>query len=357
MKKAKGFGELLLGISHFFVDFLCTALLSFHSGHLEWERLVLLAIAYNGLAFAFQLPLGALGDLLDARRSFAALGCTLVAAGCFFPTPGTMCLCIGIGNALFHVGGGREALQMGSGRAATVGRFVAPGAIGIFLGPRLTHIGWLRSYGLAGILLVLAAVLLIASKDSFAPSVSRNAFSPLRLWCLAVCLFITVFLRSYMGTLLSYPFLTHPLGSLCFTLCIFLGKFLGGLFSDRFGPLSFSAAAQGLCVLFFTLSVRFPFLAFPGIFLFNTTMAITATELYRQAPALPGTMFGLTTFALFLGVLPRLLGWENVLFSWWGLGLLSLLSAASLLGGLLIGKGGTRHAHISCAVTGSDSGD
>jgi FSR family fosmidomycin resistance protein-like MFS transporter len=108
--------------------------------------------------------------------------------------------------------------------------------------------------------------------------------------------------------------------------------------------------------LFFTLSVKIPWLAFPGIFLFNTTMAITATQLYRCLPQFPGTMFGLTTLALFLGVLPRLLGAENLFFSWWGLGLLSLVSALSLLGGLVLGKGGQSDAHIAGSFPGADIG-
>ncbi len=357
MAKSRGFGELLLGISHFFVDFLCTALLASHTGTLDGESILSLAILYNGLAFAFQLPLGAMGDLLDGRRSFAAIGCLLVAAGSFIPSPVFMCLCIGLGNALFHVGGGRESLQKSDNKAAAVGRFVAPGAVGIFLGPRLANILWLRSFALPGVLLILA-VLLLALRAKYSPAVfPKRGFSPIRLACILSCMFLTVFLRSYMGTVLRFSFLTHLFGAASFTVCVFLGKFFGGSLADRFGVLPFSAAAQVACVLCFTLSVPFPWLAYPGIFLFNTTMAITATELYRCLPHLPGTMFGLTTLALFLGVLPRLLGLANIFFSWWGLGLLSLISAVSLLGGLILGKGGEKDANISCSVPGSYPSD
>ena len=356
MATSKDFGEYLLSRSHFFLDFLCTALLTARLDTPDGISILTLAILYNGLAFAFQLPLGALGDLLDGRRIFAAAGCLLVAVGSFLSSSIFMCLCIGLGNALFHVGGGREALQKSEGKAAAVGRFVAPGAMGIFLGPRLAHLLWLRRFGLPGILLVLAVLLLLQSPQ-FHRSIPKRPLSHLRLAGILGCMFFTVFLRSYMGTVLQYSFLAHTLSACCFTLCIFFGKFLGGSLADRFGVLPFSAAAQAVCVICFTLSVKIPWLAYPGIFLFNTTMAITATELYRCLPQFPGTMFGLTTMALFLGVLPRLLGAANIFFNWWGLGLLSLLSAASLLGGLLIGKGGNRHAHIPCAVAGSDSGD
>lgn len=353
MVTSKGFWEYLLSMSHFFVDFLCTALLAARLDTPDAGSILMLAILYNALAFAFQLPLGALGDLLDQRRIFAAAGCLLVAVGSFLSSALLMCLCIGLGNALFHVGGGREALQKSEGKAAAVGRFVAPGAVGIFLGPRLTHLLWLRRYWLPGILLILAVLLLLQSPQ-FHRSIPKRPLSRPRLAGILGCMFFTVFLRSYMGTVLQYSFLTHLFGALCFTLCIFLGKFFGGVLADRFGALPFSAAAQVACIVFFTLSAKVPWLAYPGIFLFNTTMAITATELYRCLPQLPGTMFGLTTLALFLGVLPRLLGFENIFFSWWGLGLLSVISALSLLGGLVLGKGGDRHADFSGAVTGAD---
>jgi len=65
-------------------------------------------------------------------------------------------------------------------------------------------------------------------------------------------------------------------------------------------------------------------------------------------------MFGLTTLALFLGVLPRLLGWENSLFSWWGVALLCGLSTLSLLGGLILAKRRDGHAALAGSVAGSD---
>lgn len=355
MAKSNGFWEYLLSISHFFVDFLCTALLANCVQSAASAHMLTLAIVYNGLAFAFQLPLGTLGDLLDQRRVFACVGCLLVVLGSFLTQPLAMCVSIGLGNALFHVGGGREALQASGGKAAAVGRFVAPGAVGIFLGPRLSHLFWLCRYCLPGFLLILAVLLLLHS-SSPQKSVPKLPFSRLRLAGIWGCMFLTVFLRSYMGTVLNYPFLAHHAGALCFTLCIFLGKFLGGSLADRFGVLPFSAAAQAACVILFILSPKIPWLAFPGIFLFNTTMAITATQLYRTLPQLPGTMFGLTTLALFLGVLPRLLGLKNFFFSWWGLGLLSIVSAVSLLGGLVFGKGGLKDAHISTAFAGADIG-
>lgn len=333
--------ELLLGCAHFFVDFACTALLTAGCAALPRDQVLACALIYNGLAFAFQLPIGALGDLLGLRRGLAAVGCGMVALGALIPTPVGMCLVIGLGNACFHIGGGREALIRGRGKAAAVGRFVAPGALGIFLGPRMAGLGWLTFGVLPACLLGLMGWLLATRKGAGEVSApGLPTMGRLRWGAVMGCMFLTVLLRSYMGTVLKYDFLANGLGALVFTLGIFGGKFFGGSLGDRFGDLRLSALAQIGAAVLLAASVVWPVLAFPGIFLFNTSMAITAVGLYRCLPGYPGTMFGLTTFALYLGVLPKLLGWSWKLFSLPGVGILGGLSAGLLLAGLALAKGG-----------------
>jgi len=340
--------EVLPGVTHFFVDFACTALLGQLSRRLPYEQLIACAILYNCLAFAFQLPIGALADLLGSDTVTAAIGCFLVATGGYFPQPLVLCLLIGLGNACFHAGAGREILLKSGGKAAAVGRFVAPGALGIFFGPRF---GFYSPASGSLILLLLGGALLLRGKG-------ENAVKPFPLGrrsiLMAVCMFLTVLLRSYIGTVLRYPFLSSFGWALSFSLCVFGGKFLGGILADRFGSLRSSLFTQLFATAFLVLSVFFPVLVLPGILLFNATMAVTATALYRSFPRAPGAMFGLTTLALFLGVLPRLLGWENRLFSWWGVALLCGLSTLSLLGGLILAKRRDGHAALAGSVAGSD---
>lgn len=340
--------EILPGFAHFFVDFACTALLSQLAARLPYDQVIACALLYNCLAFAFQLPIGLLADLLHAATTAAAIGCILVAMGGYFPQPLVLCLFIGLGNACFHVGAGREVLQKSSGTASAVGRFVAPGTLGIFFGPRM------RAYApVTGtvILLLLGGALLLRSNTT----VSEKSVVPdFRRVLMAMCMFLTVLLRSYIGALLRYPFLSGFGWALRFSFCIFGGKFLGGILSDRFGALRSSLLTQLGASVLLVLSVFCPFLALPGILLFNTTMAVTATALYRGFPRFPGSMFGLTTLALFLGVLPRLLGWESILFSWWGLALLCLMSTALLLSGLILARKGEGDASLAGTVAGAD---
>ncbi len=320
------------------VDLVCTYLLTVHCAPLS-SHILIYAILYNGFAFAFQLPIGALGDRFGLHRGLAAFGCLLVALGGLLSSPLPLCILIGLGNACFHAGGGREALKRGRGTSGSVGRFVAPGALGIFLGPRLSS---LPSFLFPSILGILAVCLLISrsqGQQAEKQHIYSRASSQIRLFLGMGCMFLTVLLRSYMGTILRYRFLNGFTAAALFSLCIFAGKYTGGILADRFSAIKFSTVTQLLGTLLFVFSVWLPWLALPGIFLFNTSMAITATQLYRAMPQFPGTMFGLTTFSLYLGVLPRLLGWKNIFFNWWGLGLLCLLSAGLLLGGLNLLEG------------------
>jgi len=354
---------LLLGPAHFAVDLSCTAALTLLAGGLPLWQVTACAILYNGLAFAFQLPVGAIGDLRRLHRGLAALGCALVAVGMWIGNPMPAAAVMGLGNACFHVGGGRESLKRGGAKASQVGRFVAPGAVGIFLGPRISGLAVLAK-GVLPLCLLVLAVFLIRSREAGRkaeeitiphPNMDRG-----RLALIAGCMFLTVLLRSYMGTVLRYPFLSDSGWALLYTVCIFGGKYLGGILADRFGAVKFSLTAQAAATVLFLLSPAVPLLAFPAIFLFNTTMAVTASKLYACLPRYPGTMFGLTTFALYLGVLPRLLGAENRLYSWWGLGLLSLVSGILLVAGLVLGKEAgeddTGSCKIAAVVPGADAG-
>lgn len=331
--------EILLGVVHFLVDFTCTALLTASCVGVRGVSAVLCAVVYNGFAFAMQLPIGYLADRLALRRTLAAGGCVLVAAGSLLANPLALCILIGLGNACFHVGGGRESLQCGGARAARIGRFVAPGAIGIFLGP-LSAGKFLLVFRSAPLLLVLCAFLLLAQKrkNERQEKQPTPASATLRLFALWGCMFLTVLLRSYMGTVTRYATLSETWFAALLTLSVFLGKFFGGSLADRFGAFRFSLIAQSVGAALFALSTVQPLFALPATLLFNTTMAITAHTLYRCAPHRSGTMFGLTTLALYLGVLPRLLGAPNPFFTWWGLALIGLSSTALLLLGLRLAQ-------------------
>lgn len=252
-------GAILLGGTHFLVDLCCTAALTALALRSSVQRVLLCAILYNGLAFAFQLPIGALADRLQLSRSLCAFGCLLVAVAGFFAPPILVTVLLGLGNACFHVGGGREALHRGGEKAAFVGYFVAPGAMGIFLGPLCAKAVSAFAYIAAAPLLLCAFLLFVSRREGKKAKMLQlraRPFHTLSALLIMGCMFLTVLLRSYMGSILHYPFQSKVIFSALFVLAIVGGKFCGGVLADRFGVFSFTLWAQLCAVLLFVLSDR-----------------------------------------------------------------------------------------------------
>ncbi|MBQ4562047.1 MAG: hypothetical protein IJA55_06980 [Clostridia bacterium] len=320
-------------ITHFAIDFTCIALLSSRFADSSAYSVILYAVLYNGFAFAFQFPIGMLADLFGIHGRLSAVGCFAVSLGVFITSPILMCTVIGFGNAMFHVGAAGQILNINKDKAANIGFFVAPGAIGVFLGSRFSRIDmliWAASVAL--VFLGLLCVFHQRKNQSLPVSVTAK-----RIFCM-IFLFLTVVLRAYVGNMLKYPFM-KPIGpAFIFVLCVFMGKFIGGLCADRFGIFRFNCIVQPICVVLLTLSVIFPVTAFAAILLFNTTMAVCAYTVYRCFACYPGATFGLTTFALYIGTLPEILNIGVIDATAVSVSILGILSTAFLLAGIKCGE-------------------
>ena len=301
----------LYSLTHFWVDLSC-ALLVFRTiaGGADFALCLLL---YNFCAFALQMPLGLLADRLDRNGAVSAAGCVLTALACLLPGPVPAAVTAGVGNALFHLGGGIDVLNRSRERAWALGVFVSPGALGLFLGtlwgkgtaPAL----WLAPAGL----LLLGGAILWLCRRTFGTLRSGNA--PVELessggYAVLLPLFLVVVLRSYMGMNQAFPWKGE--WALLLTLALVLGKTAGGFAMDRFGAERASAVSLGLAAALYLASA----LPLPGVlavFLFNMTMPVTLWAAARAVPGAKGFTFGLLTFALFLGFLPSWLGWPSLL--------------------------------------------
>lgn len=125
---------------HFLVDAACAfAMYGVFRGRDAWYWHIFL---YDFCAFALQMPLGVVLDGICRGKSavekyrcsagIAVLGAVLTLAGGF-----THVIVLGIGNALFHVGGGAGTIWSSEEERSVctrLGVFVAPGALGLFLG-------------------------------------------------------------------------------------------------------------------------------------------------------------------------------------------------------------------------------
>lgn len=313
----------LYSLAHFWVDLSC-ALLVFRTMADEADFMLCLLL-YNFCAFALQMPFGLLADRLDRNGVVAAAGCALVALAYLLPPPVPAAVTAGVGNALFHLGGGVDTLNRSRESAWALGIFVSPGALGLFIGtlwgrgasPAL----WL---GPAGLLVLGGLILALRRGPSGNEAVYVSApggYAPLPP------LFLVVVLRSYMG--MNQAFDWKAEWALVLTLALVLGKTAGGFAMDRLGARSASAISLGLASALYLASA----LPLPGVlavFLFNMTMPVTLWAAARVMPGAKGFTFGLLTFALFLGYLPSMMGWPSLLTGPVRYGLVALLSLALL---------------------------
>lgn len=286
-------------------------------------------LLYNFCAFALQMPLGLLADQTGAGRKFALLGCLLVAGMCLLPSFGLLgCLLLGLGNGLFHVGGGLEVLRYAQDRAGPLGLFVSPGALGLSLGAGAGKAGcgpW------APVGLLLASALLLPFLPAPARPPRPLTLPPPSVLPQVLFLALVVVLRSWGGMLGHLPWNTWLLLPAA-TLAVVLGKAAGGFLCDRLGALPTGLLSLAGAGLLFGLGGSQPVPGLLALFLFQMTMPVTLWALAQRMPGCPAFAFGTLTFALFLGFLPAYLGWEAL--SPIQLGLLSLASCPLLLLGL-----------------------
>lgn len=319
----------LYSLTHFWVDLSCAFLaFRFLSGSADFLLCLLL---YNFCAFALQMPLGLWADGLDRNGVVAAAGCGLTAAAFLVPVPLASAVTAGVGNALFHLGGGIDVLNTSGKRAAALGVFVSPGAVGLYVGTF-----WGGGTAISALLppaglLILGGGILLLCRRTMGSLRSGNA--PVETepvggsWLPLIPLFLVVVLRSWMG--LGQSFSWKAEWSLSLVAALALGKAAGGFLMDAVGPRRAAGWSLGLAAVLYLLSGD-PIPGIFAVFLFNMTMPMTLWAAAKILPGAKGFGFGLLTFALFLGYLPVYLGWPSV-FAWpWTCAAAAALSLALL---------------------------
>lgn len=319
----------LYSLTHFWVDLSCAFLAyRFLSGSTDFLLCLLL---YNFCAFALQMPLGLWADGLDRNGVVAAAGCGLTAAAFLVPIPLAAAVIAGVGNALFHLGGGIDVLNTSGKRAAALGVFVSPGAVGLYVGTF-----WGGGTAISALLppvglLILGGSILVLCKRTMGSLRSGNA--PVETepvggsWLPLIPLFLVVVLRSWMG--LGQSFSWKAEWSLSLVAALALGKAAGGFLMDAVGPRRAAGWSLGLAAVLYLFSGD-PIPGVFAVFLFNMTMPMTLWAAAKILPGAKGFGFGLLTFALFLGYLSVYLGWPSVFGSVWACTAAAALSLALL---------------------------
>ncbi|MGE5396630.1 MAG: hypothetical protein ACM3MK_03715 [Chitinophagales bacterium] len=322
------------GLTHALIDGACAAQIAalYGTKHFDVSYLAIVVVVYNLLAFAIQPLTGILVDWLKAPQRIAALGCLLVAGGFLFMSNPVLVVCLaGVGNALFHVGGGVVSLNLIPGKASVPGLFVAPGDIGLLCGGLIGASGqglWCLAIGL----LVIAVVILKIDSPSIAekpvPQSDIHGVFPILLLILA-----SVAIRGFVGLSLSYPWKNDLL--LVYVLAVFLGKAFGGILGDRFGWNLVAVSGLLLSAVFLSLGKDVQILGVVGIFAFNLTMPVTLAVVANTLPQWKGFSFGLTAMALIAGALVAFSPVKGLFYGAnWTIPVVVLVSAGMLFFGL-----------------------
>lgn len=118
MKEIKIVG--VYSLIHFWVDMACaTMITSLVTAKVSSETVLFISIIlYNFFAFAIQLPIGIIADIINKNAIVSALGCICVFFSFFVTSiPILACVIAGVGNAMFHIGGGIDTLNISNGKA------------------------------------------------------------------------------------------------------------------------------------------------------------------------------------------------------------------------------------------------
>jgi FSR family fosmidomycin resistance protein-like MFS transporter len=242
-------------------------------------------------------------------------------------------LLAGIGNALFHVGGGIVSLNLKPGKASMPGVFVAPGGIGLFVGSLLMKT--YESYHEVFIILLLCmglVIMLLKRPPIFYAVEKATKVNYLVLTILL--LMITICIRSAVGLSIHFPWKSKIALQIILILCIALGKGIGGFLADSYGWIKITVGSLAISALLLFFGAQIPVTGIAGLFLFNITMPVTLVAISNILPGRPGFSFGLSTLALVTGSLPTFSDYETYLSDTLTILILVSLSAAILFIGL-----------------------
>ncbi|MDR1874883.1 MAG: hypothetical protein LBQ90_07750 [Synergistaceae bacterium] len=309
---------LVYGVAHALVDAICASILTSLAffGGLTLERAILLYLFYNFLAFAMQAPLGLLLDKMRSPRAAAmwGLGLQVFALVTFSGLPEFGVFLAGLGNALFHLGGGVVALNLTPGRATAPGIFVAPGAVGLFLGIQLGSLAPLspavQIAASVAVLALMPAVKYLPLPAGYSREPKRTAEGeplPLALLCAVALIFFSIAARSFVGLSLAFPWKGDSfLHAFALAAAAGGGKALGGFLSDQFGFVRVCVGALLLSVPLLQWGSVSVAAGLAGCLCFQMTMSVTLLAYVKACPGREAWAFGLACLALFVGSLPLL---------------------------------------------------
>jgi len=299
----------LLGIGHLLVDLAGIYLVNRQYNDFDFIYIALFFVIYNFIAFGLQPVFGYLADKKDYYFLYIIVGSILPIVALHLIEFGIIAVIIStIGNAMFHVGGGVICMNMFPKKAAPAGIFVAPGAIGVFLGIYFAN---MESSMVLSITLVSLGVLLLSYVllyDYKSPNENKKTHP--KFVEIIILIFGIVFIRGLIGCTLIFTWKLEPVYGVCLVIAVFMGKLFGGVLGDRFGYKFIGLGGLFISGPLLLFGLSDPVTGMAGALFFNLTMAITLFLIIDSLGKYKGFAFGLTTLALFISTLPSIFNFE-----------------------------------------------
>lgn len=308
MKNKIGFISIY-SVCHFIMDFVCAI---FILGKLPYivntnSEFAIAMIIYNFFAFAFQVPLGYILDKLKIYKYVAIIGFCLIGLCYLIDLNNAFVLATitGIGNALFHLEGGVNIYSISKRKAFLNGLFVAPGAMGIFLGTTFYN-ELIFTYLPITLIIIAIALLFLVQKQEINKGLNENIkdnISNISIALIVILIGVSIIVRAIGGSAVVYTWKSGFILGFIYTISIVIGKVFGGFIADEFGLLKvalISLACSAICLI---LGYNIHIFAYIGILLFNIPMSITLTILENTLSKKIACAVGLNTMFLFIGFL------------------------------------------------------
>lgn len=306
----------LLTCLHLLVDGLCACCVFMLAPRIGAENSLLLFVLYNALAFLTQPLFGQYVDSVAKRSKVFGISMALLTlGGCLAAAsiPYAAITSVGLGNALFHVYGGKTVAVQTGNDMRHLGIFVSSGAIGLVVGEQYASLGGLAVIAL--VMLSLAALLFQqeTATEAVIPCMRqlgrlsvtpRPASAVAGMPYLLLFILLIVFIRAFIGKLAPHAVQSSSLilfGTLT-SILAFAGKSLGGFIARKFGAwntLTVTLLLTGACLL---LSPQHLSFALALVLVINLTMPITLWLANQSLPGREGLSFGLLAAMLPLGV-------------------------------------------------------
>jgi FSR family fosmidomycin resistance protein-like MFS transporter len=327
------------GTAHAVIDAICAAVIFtiLKNKIVGIPEFFSLVVVYNVFAFGLQAGFGLIVDYFKSPRAAALLGCvfTGISALVFLYFPIMAIIFAGVGNALFHIGGGSISLNLTPQKASAPGIYVAPGALGLFIGTMLGKNGQFIVWPFILLLILMCFLMLTVKKpemDYEKERVIKNKFNYFE--AILLLIFLSVAVRSLVGFVIVFPWKSDISLLVVLTFAVVLGKGLGGIMADKFGWIRVAVGALLLSIPFLVFGASNPYLAITGMFLFNMTMPVTLVALSNILPGRPAFAFGLTCLALILGAIPVFTGSKSIFNNTTTIFTIIFISAVALYIGL-----------------------